>query len=137
MEVSPARILSRGLRLRCPNCGGGRLFAGVLRLAPSCPDCGLSLERGEGFFLGSMALNYGVTVVALLPVLLLWAFGLVAGLPAALLALAGAVVFPALFYRSTRCWWLAAYFAILPRELPLNRRHRDDLSHPPEETGMR
>ncbi len=30
----------RGLRLRCPNCGEGHLFAGYLKVAPHCPVCG-------------------------------------------------------------------------------------------------
>lgn len=35
------RVLITGLRCRCPRCGDGRLFAGFLALAPSCPVCGL------------------------------------------------------------------------------------------------
>ena len=33
-------------------------------MAPACPRCGLDLERGEGAWLGSMAINLGVTEVA-------------------------------------------------------------------------
>lgn len=33
--------------LRCPQCGGGPLFDGLLRSRESCPQCGLQLERGE------------------------------------------------------------------------------------------
>ncbi|MBW8268740.1 DUF983 domain-containing protein [Caldovatus aquaticus] len=35
--------LTRGAAGRCPACGGGRLFAGYLRLAPECAVCGASL----------------------------------------------------------------------------------------------
>lgn len=31
----------KGMRLRCPNCGQGRLFAGYLKVAPACSECGL------------------------------------------------------------------------------------------------
>ena len=36
---------------RCPRCGVGRLFAGVLKLAPKCEECGLDfkpLDQGDG-----------------------------------------------------------------------------------------
>ena len=33
--------VSTGLRGRCPRCGEGRLFSGVLTVAPSCEACGL------------------------------------------------------------------------------------------------
>ena len=32
--------LQRGFRRRCPNCGEGRLFAGYLKINPTCPSCG-------------------------------------------------------------------------------------------------
>jgi len=32
--------LRRGLRLRCPNCGEGRLFAGFLKVSDHCKVCG-------------------------------------------------------------------------------------------------
>lgn len=33
--------VKRGLALRCPSCGRGRLFAGYLRQADACSACGL------------------------------------------------------------------------------------------------
>ena len=36
---------------RCPRCGEGRLFSGLLTVRPSCPDCGLDLsaqDAGDG-----------------------------------------------------------------------------------------
>jgi uncharacterized protein (DUF983 family) len=50
-----ARLLFwRALRLRCPNCGGGPIFDGWLRMRRHCPRCFLSLERGEeGYQVGS------------------------------------------------------------------------------------
>ena len=75
MKVTRAQIVARGLTNRCPNCGGHTLFrAGTLfEVNAECPNCGLKIERDEGFFLGSLSLNYGVTLVCFLtPVLLLW-----------------------------------------------------------------
>ena len=34
----------------------------LFQLNKCCPACGLKFERDEGFFLGSMSLNYGVTI---------------------------------------------------------------------------
>jgi len=128
MKVNRGDILVRGLANRCPNCGGRRLFRSAFQLHPACPDCGLDLERGEGFFLGSMSLNYGMTLfLCLLPILLLWVFGILPGTVATAAVIVGAIAFPVLFYRSSRSWWLAIYFAVLPQELPANRKPAEGL----------
>jgi uncharacterized protein (DUF983 family) len=47
-EVSPFRA---GLLCRCPRCGQGRLFRGLLSVAPACGTCGLDLsahDSGDG-----------------------------------------------------------------------------------------
>jgi uncharacterized protein (DUF983 family) len=55
---SPWRLLGRALLLRCPNCGGGKLFEGFFRTKPRCPTCGILLERGEAdYFIGAYTLN--------------------------------------------------------------------------------
>lgn len=121
--VTRAQVVARGLRNRCPNCGGSSLFRRAFTLHHACPHCGLEFERGEGFFLGSMSINYGVTIVAwLVPVLLLALFGALPAGWAVALAVVGAVGFPVAFYRSSRSWWLMAFFLFLPQELPANRR---------------
>lgn len=64
-------LLGRALRLKCPNCGGGDLFASWGKLRQRCPECGLWLERGEGdYYLGAY-------VVALIAVEMLFAIGFV------------------------------------------------------------
>ena len=35
--------LRRGWRRRCPNCGGGMLFSGYLKVRDTCPACGQEL----------------------------------------------------------------------------------------------
>lgn len=96
-----------------------------------CSRCGMTFERGEGFFLGSMSINYIATVLAyLLPVLLLALAGLISARLAIVLAVFGAIAIPILLYRCSRSWWLMAYFYFLPHELPANRagasRHEDE-----------
>ena len=118
MAIHRTLILRRGLGNRCPRCGGKTLFAKGFDMHHACPDCGLSFALGEGFFLGSMALNYAVTCVGfLLPVLIVTLLGLWPVNLGIALALVGALAFPALFYRSSRSWWLAAYYFVLPHEL--------------------
>ncbi len=68
-----------------------------------------------------MSLNYGVTIMGfLVPVLVLYLFKAIDGRTASVLAGVGAVVFPMLFYRSSRSWWLMNYYIFLPRQLPAN-----------------
>ena len=128
MKVTRGQVIARGLTNRCPNCGGHSLFkAGKLfEINSACPDCGLKIEKDEGFFLGSMSLNYGFTLVAVLvPIALLWYYGVLGGSLAGGLAVAGAVLVPIAFYRSSRSWWLMNYYLVLPQHLPANRRQLD------------
>ncbi len=125
MPVTQRQIIQRGLTNRCPNCGGRTLFrpGTLFELNHECPDCQLKLEREEGFFLGAMALNYGVTcVVFLAPVALLWYFGVLGEKVAIAVALVGAFFVPLLLYRSSRSWQLMIYYFFLPHHLPANRR---------------
>lgn len=39
------RAMLRGFRLRCPNCGEGRLFRSFLKVADKCPACGEELHH--------------------------------------------------------------------------------------------
>ena len=124
MKVTKGQILARGFTHRCPNCGARKLFkeGTLFELNAECPDCGLKIERDEGFFLGSMSLNYGVTILGfLVPVLLLYLAGVWSGFTAALIAGIGAIAVPMLFYRSSRSWWLMSYYFFLPHHLPANR----------------
>jgi uncharacterized protein (DUF983 family) len=65
----------RGIqRLRCPRCRRGRLFNGVISMPERCSECGLYYEREHGYFVGAMALSYGLAIVlvAILFFGLLW-----------------------------------------------------------------
>jgi uncharacterized protein (DUF983 family) len=124
MNVTRGQIIARGLTHRCPNCGGHTLFkAGTFfETNKECPQCGFKIERDEGFFLGSMSLNFGVTVAGFLtPVMLLAYYNVIGTTLAIVLAGAGSFGFPALFYRSSRSWWLMNYYFFLPQHLPANR----------------
>lgn len=125
MKVTRIQIATRGLTNRCPNCGARTLFqAGSLfRVNKECASCGFKIERDndEGFFLGSMSLNFGMTIICYLtPVLLLAYYKVIGVTTAEVLAVIGAFAFPALFYRSSRSWWLMQYYLLFPHHLPAN-----------------
>ncbi len=109
MDLARAwQIAGRGLRLRCPRCGAGRIFAGTFRMHARCPACRLTFEREPGYFVGAIYLNYGVTVLTAIA----GYFALDAALapsPMAQVALwAGfAVVFPLWFFRYSKSLWLS------------------------------
>ena len=50
------------LRLRCPRCRRGKLFKGLIDMPERCPECGLVYEREHGYFVGAMAISYGLAV---------------------------------------------------------------------------
>ena len=59
------RLLSRGLRRRCPLCGGGQLFETFFRVRPRCPRCNFPIHREEGHWLGAIGINTIVTFTLL------------------------------------------------------------------------
>lgn len=125
MNVTQQQILQRGFTNRCPNCGGKTLFRDdkLFELNRECSQCGLKIEKEEGFFLGAMALNYGVTCfVFLLPVVLLWYFGVLSDTVTIVIAVVGSLAVPMLLYRSSRSWQLMLYYFFFPQHLPANRR---------------
>ncbi len=100
-------ILGRAFRLRCPKCGGGRMFSGLLRMHDRCSECGLVYERDPGYFLGSSYVNYGFTALTLTPayVTLHYAFGWT-NTQLAFPLVGWVLVFPVFFFRYARALWL-------------------------------
>jgi uncharacterized protein (DUF983 family) len=50
-RVTPISAVRAALTCRCPRCGEGQLFAGLLDVRPACPVCGLDLsgqDAGDG-----------------------------------------------------------------------------------------
>jgi hypothetical protein len=95
----------------------------LFRVNKVCPACGFQIERegDEGFYLGSMSLNFGFTLVCFLtPVLLLAYFKVIGATVAMVLAGAGAFLVPVLVYRASRSWWLMNYYILFPHHLPAN-----------------
>ena len=105
---APVSLAHAALLCRCPRCGAGRLFTGLLTVRPSCPSCGLDLsaqDAGDGpavfviFFLGLVVVGLAALIevrfappiwVHLLlwtPFIIIGAIGLLRPLKAGLVAL--------------------------------------------------
>ncbi len=124
IQLSPSRALTlvfRGLRLQCPNCGGGPLFTKWVRMETTCPRCHLILDRGEpDYFMGGYTVNFvvsellvvvgaGAGVIVTWPDvpwrLLTWSLVLLM------------IVAPVLFYPFAKTLWLALDLALRPLTL--------------------
>jgi uncharacterized protein (DUF983 family) len=100
--------IGRGLKLRCPVCGVGRLFRSTFGMREACPHCGVSYGREEGFWLGSMDINLTVSLLLILGTLVV--------LPELDLATelaylgAAAILLPATLFRFVRGFWMALLY---------------------------
>ena len=100
-------LLARALRLQCPLCGQGKLYRTWFIMHTACPHCGMHFEREPGFFLGSIYINYGLTVliVAIAYPVLLFGYG-VPETPLLAGSLAFTLLFPMLVFPWARSLWL-------------------------------
>lgn len=111
------RVMLRCLSGACPRCSH-RPIAGILFFKDSCPDCGLVLDRKNGFLLAALPYAYFIfAVLWLVPILVFWSQGKL-GYPQAFgLVAAGAVVWPTLLYNYCKLIALGQYYFFLPHEL--------------------
>jgi uncharacterized protein (DUF983 family) len=121
-------LLWGGLCLRCPRCGARSLFRTWFAMHERCAVCGLRFEREQGYFLGAMYINYGVTVVlALLGSFALeyWTQPLLT--QQLVVWIAFCTGFPLLFFRSSRGVWLGVDYLVDPgtTDHPEHRRGQD------------
>lgn len=106
--ISYSTALSRGLALRCPQCGTGKLFRNPILMHRRCDACGFVYERAPGFFLGSAYVNYGFTVLSLTMLYIGLHYG--AGLSNRAVTpwlVAYFLTVPLMFFRYARSLWLA------------------------------
>lgn len=108
MALAPVSLAHAALLCRCPRCGEGRIFSGLLTVRAACPACGLDLsseDAGDGpavfvmFPLGALVVGVGawlelsfepplwVHAVVLIPLILVGALVLLRPLKAGLIAL--------------------------------------------------
>ena len=122
-------VLLRGLLRRCPRCGHGKLFTGWFRIVERCPRCDLPTERGEGYWLGAMAINLAVAEIAGGAVLvggMLLTWPDVPWVTLTVIGLAAVVVVPIAFYPLSKTIFLA--FDVLLHRMDPHRgqRHEPD-----------
>jgi len=100
-------MLGYGLRLRCPRCGTGKLYAKPFRMFSHCPHCGLKYEREQGYFVGAIYINYAATVAIAVPgfFLLDVSTGMTIGQQLGLWV-PFAIIFPLVFFHHARSLWL-------------------------------
>jgi len=108
VPVPPPSLLHVALACRCPRCGRGKLYDGLLTVASHCPQCGLDLraqDAGDGpavfvvFILGAVVVALAILVEVLFapplwvhivlwtPVILVGAIAMLRPLKAGLIAL--------------------------------------------------
>lgn len=101
-------LIRRGLRLRCPACGQGKLFRSWLSMHDPCQSCERKFDREPGYLLGSIYFNYGVT--AFLVVVIYFALyfsGTFTNNQRLLILGAFSLLFPLWFFRYARALWIA------------------------------
>ena len=107
-HIPSSKLFQRALKLRCLRCGEGKMFAHLFRMHTHCPSCDLKFERGDGYFLGSTYINYGLTALIVTSLYLFLHFG--RGIDDKYLAIpltAICLLFPLLFFRYARSIWMA------------------------------
>jgi len=114
-EPGALAAVARGLRRRCPRCGARDLFERRFTIRDRCSRCRLRLQREEGGFLGAMTINYAVTALVWLVVLVVWlAIDLpdvhVAALTVTSLAIAG--LLPLLLFPYAKTTWAAVDYLV-------------------------
>lgn len=112
-------VVGRGLAKRCGRCGQRRLFRGWFDMADRCPRCGMPFERGEGYWLGAMAVNLGVAEAAFALTLVIGALATWPNPPWLALTIAGLVVnvvVPIVFYPFSKTIFVALDLLLLHAE---------------------
>lgn len=120
-------LLGRAFRRRCPYCGGSGVFRGWFELRDTCPTCGVSFSREEGYFLGAMLVNLLVAEgLAVGAVIALMVFSDLSLLPLEVVGIGLAVGLPILFYPYSRLLWMAIDLQLDPPEKQTQRQLRAD-----------
>jgi hypothetical protein len=86
------------------------LFAGPFTIKRACPSCGLRLEREEGGFLGAMTINYSLTTLLWVVLLVVWLAIDLPDVHVALLTIVSLVfvgLFPIVFWSFSKTIWAA------------------------------
>jgi len=90
----------------------------------------MKLQRGSGWWLGPLVVNYGFVVFLLvLPLLAAGFLGWISLTVSIVLSLLAGCIIPFLFYKRAWGLWMLFYYLLLPEELPRNNRNFDLIDH--------
>jgi uncharacterized protein (DUF983 family) len=118
----PRTMIWRGLRRRCARCGTKVPFVDYFHIDERCPRCGYRFVREEGSFTGVYLVNYAVTAVILVTLIMGAVFLIAIGdvqLPILPVLAAGfviAIAVPVLFYPFAVTTWAAIDLMARPLE---------------------
>ena len=118
-DVKLSTLIGRGIRRRCPNCGGGHVFQGWFALKDRCPTCGYSFSREEGYWVSAIIVN--TAVIEGLFLLLFIAIVIatapdVEWVPLLVLGVVMNLVFPIFFYPMSKTVWMGIDLYFHPLE---------------------
>ena len=123
--MSITTILIRGLLLRCPYCGKGKLFRRGFTMYEKCPVCGWRFEREEGYWTGAIAVNLVVTELLIALIVVPLAVALASAqapiLPLVIVGVPLPFILPFLFFRHAKSLWMSIDFMLHPVD-PEERR---------------
>lgn len=113
------RLLSRGIRRRCPLCGSAGCFRSFFEVHDRCPTCHFPLRREEGHWIGAVGMNTVVTFGSLLitlvaGIVLTWENRRAA--PIFISCFAAATIVPIVFFGPSQTLWSAVDLAMRPPE---------------------
>jgi uncharacterized protein (DUF983 family) len=133
-ERRATALLARALRLRCPNCGRGRMFESWFRMRERCDTCGLVYERGEhDYFIGAYLLNLIIAELHIAVLLLVLVLATWPEVPwTTLMWVIGLLTIPGIFvtFPFSRSLWLALDLVFRPAEASDFETMKPGAEHP-------
>lgn len=92
---------------RCPACGQGAIFKGLLRMHSCCPNCGQRYEKEPGFFLGASVAAYFLGTFSIVPTMIICFMILKMDIfPVLAIGTTQILLLTPLLYRFSRLLWL-------------------------------
>jgi uncharacterized protein (DUF983 family) len=84
-------------------------------MRPECALCGLRFERAQGYWVGAIYVNYGVTAtIAIAGYFILWAWAGLSTTAQFVIWIPFLLAFPLWFFRYSRSFWLALELYLNP-----------------------
>jgi len=90
-------------------------------LRERCPRCEMLVQREEGFFLGAMAINYGVAAFPLVVIFVLVFMDRISTRMALAVCIGWGLLVPVFFYQMSRSLWMMLVYLTIPGHLPANQ----------------